>query len=71
MAAVALVGAARPPMVPHCRTGACGAWSVFPLGQEQGNGEVEFLGRNLHDSIEIALREKTSAPRCSRRIIFT
>jgi hypothetical protein len=58
MAAMALVSSARgadptlPDMAPAVR-------SVFPLGARAGETvEVEFLGRNLNDSIEIAFARK-------------
>jgi len=58
MAAVALVSPARgadptlPDLAPRVR-------SVFPLGARAGETvEVEFLGRNLDDSIEIAFARK-------------
>ena len=59
MAAVALVGAAQAADDPTLPDLAPAVRSVFPLGARAGETvEVEFLGRNLNDSIEIAFARK-------------
>ena len=59
MAALALVGPARSADDPTLPDLAPSVRSVFPLGARAGETvEVDFLGRNLHDSIEIAFARK-------------